>query len=207
MLPSLRKAVKPEMPFLLTVINIFIPINMLGMHYFCEIMDQILIPLERAKKLNAIKEELERSLGCGIEINEGNTVVIKGEPYDEYDARNVIQAFGRGFGIEKAMKLKSEEYFSKYIDLKDLFKSEAQIRRVKARLIGTSGKTKEYVEEVSGAAISIYGNTVGLIGRIEEIEVAKAALQILIDGGMHRKAYRVMERLRRKMREEVELNG
>lgn len=164
-------------------------------------MEHILIPTKRAKLLNSLKGELCSRLNCQMEILDENEVVVNGQAYDEFNAKNVIQAFGRGFELDKAYKLLNENYFSKFISLKDFLKNDDQIRRIKARIIGTEGKTKLYIEEISGADLSIYGNTVGMIGTTEEIGIASAALQVLLEGGTHKKAYQIIERMRAKLKE------
>jgi len=164
-------------------------------------MEQILIPQKRALALRRILPKVQKSLGCKIELNEGNEVTIDGEAYAEYNAKNVIQAFGRGFTITDAYKLLEEDYFFKYVNLKDLLSNEDQITRTKARIIGTDGRTKEYIESVSGALLSIFGNTIGMIGTTSQLTIATSAVQILVEGGTHKKAYRIMEGIRRKYRE------
>ncbi len=164
-------------------------------------MERILIPQRRVLALKKILPKVQGDLGCSIEIEEGNELVIDGEAYAEYNAKNVLQAFGRGFTITQSYKLLNDEYFFKYINLKDILKNEDQIRRIKARIIGRAGKTKIYMESVSGAVLSIYGHTVGMIGTNEEMAIATAAIQILVEGGTHKRAYRIMEGIRRKYRQ------
>ena len=107
-------------------------------------MEQILIPMERARLLNGQRlEELRSKLRCKIEVLEGNSIVISGDGYDEYNAKNVIQAFGRGFSLATAYKLLLDTYFFKYIDLRDMFRNKNQVKRIKARIIGEEGRSKE----------------------------------------------------------------
>lgn len=169
-------------------------------------MEQILIPHKRSQKLLGDKKaftELKKRLKCKIKVEDGNQVVIDGEPYDEYNAKMVLQAFGRGFEFYKAFKLLTDDYFFKTIDLKPMFRTKDQVHRVEARIIGTEGKTKEYIEAVSGIDLSIFGDTVSMIGTTEQMKVAEAAIQVLLEGGTHKKAYRVMEGARRKTLREV----
>ncbi len=162
-------------------------------------MQRILIPRQRAALLDKKKvSELEAALKCRIEVEDGNDVLIDGDGYWEYVARNVLMAYGRGFSIAEAMRLLAESYFFKYLNLKDALSNDKQIRRIKARIIGSNGKTKKRIEEFSGAALSVYGNGVGVIGTEDEIEVAMAALRILVGGGMHSNAYRAMELEKKK---------
>jgi ribosomal RNA assembly protein len=164
-------------------------------------MEQILIPHKRAELLDKkMLKSLAERLGCKIEL-EDNVVTIDGESYDEFNAKNVITAFGRGFDLEKAYRLLGEEYFFQQINLKDAFGSKEQIMRIKARIIGTDGKAKEYIESVSGADISIFGSSVSIIGKIDDLKVAEAAIRMLIGGGTHKTAYMVMEK------ERIKLNG
>ncbi len=165
-------------------------------------MEHLLIPEKRAELLVKIIPEVEKELKCSIKVAEGNEVVITGEAYDEYNAKNVIQAFGRGFELDKAYKLLKEDYFFKYTSLKDFLQKDDHIDRIKARVIGKDGKTKLYIEEISGADLSIYGNTISLIGTTGQLGIASAALQVLLEGGTHKKAYSIMERMRRKLNEE-----
>ncbi len=164
-------------------------------------MEQILIPQKRVAVLKRMLDKVAKRLGCTIELSDSNEVTINGDGYAEYNARNVIQAFGRGFPMDDAYKLLDEQYFFKYINLKDILKNEDQITRIKARIIGTNGKTKEYIEAVSDAILSIYGNTIGMIGTTEQLAVATGALQVLVEGGTHKKAYRIMEGIKRKYRD------
>ncbi len=161
-------------------------------------MQPLLIPKDRVKILLKSIPKLEEKLNCKIEVSGDNEVNIDGEAYDEYNARNVLIALGRGFDVQVALKLLNEDFFFTSINLKEEFKTPKNIHRIKARLIGNEGKTKTYVEEVSGVNISIYGNTISFIGNVEDIKIANAAIDILLEGGTHKKAYAVMERLRKK---------
>ena len=165
-------------------------------------MEQISIPQKRFEMIDrAFIKRLEEELKCKIAKGEDNELTIEGEAYDEYNAKAVIEAFGRGFDMRVARKLLNEDYFMKSISLKELFKNREQVRRIKARLIGSDGKTKTYIEEVSGSDLAVYGSRISMIGTIQEIDIAMAAVQVLINGGTHKKAYKLMENERRKSRE------
>ncbi len=166
-------------------------------------MEQILIPHKRAELLDksALKKLSER-LNCKL-TSEDNQITIEGEHYDEYNAKNVITALGRGFELDKAYRLLSEDYFFQQINLKDTFRSKDQITRVKSRVIGSEGKAKEYIEAVSGADIAVFGSSISIIGRIDDLKVADAAIRILVGGGTHKTAYKVMEKERIKINGEI----
>ena len=131
-------------------------------------MQTVHIPEERLKKLRQNKElvsKIERLCKCSISIDAGDSLIeIKGGAYEEYSAKNIIYAFGRGFEMEIACKLSNMDYYFSSISLDEALSSEKRIKQVKARIIGESGRTKTYIEQVSGAKISVYGDTVSFIG-------------------------------------------
>jgi len=163
-------------------------------------MEHILIPAARAAALKKAIAAIEKRMKCKITIENKNDVIIDGEPYSEYTTRNIVQAIARGFQLNTALKLLNEDYFFESIDVGDIASNKVKKKRMIARIIGTDGKAKIYMEEVSGASIEIYGDTISLIGNIDEIRIAKAGINILLDGGKHSTAYAVMEKERRKLK-------
>ncbi|HIH50189.1 MAG: hypothetical protein ABSE71_04260 [Candidatus Micrarchaeaceae archaeon] len=165
-------------------------------------MQTVYIPKERLRRLKQDRGQVsrvEKLCNCKISIDTDNEFVeVSGEAYGEYTAKNIVYAFGRGFEMDLACKLSEMDYYFSSINLDEALSSEKRIKQVKARIIGESGRTKTYIEQVSGAKISIYGNTVSFIGRIEEINEAETAVNTLIDGGTHRLAYIKMEAAHRK---------
>ncbi len=49
---------------------------------------------------------------------------------------------------------------------------------------------------MSGAEVSVYGNTVGIIGDFLEMDIAKNAVVMLLSGSEHSTVYRYLERRR-----------
>jgi len=116
------------------------------------------------------------------------------DPSVLFRARDIVLAIGRGFSPEKAFKLFEEEMCFGIIDLRDYVgKSQANILRVKGRIIGRKGKTRKIIEELTGTSISIYGDTVSIIGELEPFEVAKDAVELLIRGSLHKSVYRFLQ--------------
>ncbi len=168
-------------------------------------MQQVYIPRERVgllKRDRSISREIEKACNCKIRVGGDDTVEIDGDAYAEYSAKSMLQAFGRGFEISIALRLAGDEYYFNSIDISQAASSGKRALQIKARIIGESGRTKKYIEQVSGAKISVYGDTVSFIGRIEEIGEAETAVNTLIDGGTHKLAYSRMEAAHRKNRDE-----
>jgi ribosomal RNA assembly protein len=49
----------------------------------------------------------------------------------------------------------------------------------------------------------VYGHTVSIIGTIEEAEVAREAIQMLVRGSMHSNVYRFLNRKRRELKKNM----
>lgn len=123
------------------------------------------------------------------------------DPTTLFKAEGIITAIGRGFAPEKAFKLTNEGVLLEVIDLTDYVgKTQSELQRIKGRLIGERGKTRKILEETTGAAISIYGHTVSIVGEPEQLEAARKAVQMLIKGRQHSTVYRFLHRRRRELK-------
>jgi ribosomal RNA assembly protein len=87
------------------------------------------------------------------------------------------------------------------IDLRSVFgKSDADIKRVQGRIIGMNGKTRRIIEELTDTSVSVYGHTVGIIGTVEQVQIAREAIEMLVKGSMHGTVYRFLQRKRRELK-------
>lgn len=169
-------------------------------------MEEVLIPKKRMEFVTGSSVALDKiTKACRCTVGaarEGNSVVIKGEDaYCEFVGKNIMMAIGRGFDVDTACLLARDGYYFSYIDLKQAFGSEKRMLQVKARIIGREGKTKRYIESLTSVKMSVYGHTVGFIGRIGEIEEAETAVRTLMEGSTHRLAYGRMEARHRRNRD------
>ena len=99
------------------------------------------------------------------------------------------------------MRLAEEDNFLELIDIRDYSgKTQKHVMRIRGRLIGKDGKTRRIIEEMSGAEMCIYGNTVGLIGDVYSLDAAKRASEMVLEGSEHSAVYRFLENKRREMR-------
>lgn len=145
------------------------------------------------------KKRLEHELKIRIDVKE-DVMEIIGEAFSGYMLKNIIEAFKCGFSIEKAMLLTNPDYVLNCINLKDRVRS-SRLKDVKGRIIGEKGKAKRVMSELAECDISVSENTVGLIGKAENIAIASKALQSLIRGSPHASVYTLLEKNKRKMRE------
>jgi len=175
----------------------------------------IKIPKERIGALigpdGAIKKSIEEKLSVELQIDSetGDVNAVMGEnvadPSMLFTAKDVVTAVGRGFSPEHAFRLiRDEEAVLDILDLRAVFgKSEADIKRVKGRIIGMNGKTRMIIEELTGTSVAVYGHTVGIIGTLEQAQVAREAIEMLIKGSMHATVYRFLHRKRRELKKKM----
>lgn len=176
------------------------------------------IPRERVGVLigpnGHVKERVEERLSVELQINSetGDVEVMLSpnaqDPSFLFRAKEVVTAIGRGFSPERAfILLDDEEALFEIIDLHDIVgKSLSDMERLKGRIIGRNGKTRKIIEELTDAKVSVYGHTVSIIGAMDEAEIAREAIQMLLRGSQHRTVYRFLNRKRRELkRKKMEL--
>lgn len=151
------------------------------------------------------KKLLQKMSGVKIDIDteEGEVIVHDDveleDPVMALKILDVIKAVGRGFNPEKAIRLFEDDEYLEIIDLKE-FCGSGQTSRVRGRLIGRGGKTRQIIEDLTGCDMIIYGNTVGLIGNSVSMPVAKHAVELLLNGSEHATVYHYLESQRPMLR-------
>ncbi len=171
----------------------------------------IRIPVDRVGALvgkeGAIREEIERRCGVTLTID-GKTgevrISFKPEALVEsnpFKAADIVSAVARGFSPQRAFTLLEEEKTLSVVDLREFTgKSENALTRIKSRLIGTDGKARRLIEQLTGSEISIYGHTVAIIGEPDESRIAKEAVEKLARGGTHKSTYEMLQKYRTKQK-------
>jgi len=173
------------------------------------------IPKERVGVLigpeGKTKKKVEEKLSVELQIDSesGNVTLMLSEktedPSSLFKAKDVVTAIGRGFSPEHAFRLiRDEEAILDVIDLRLIFgRSESDIKRIKGRIIGMNGKTRRIIEELTDTNLCVYGHTVGIIGNIEQAQAAREAIQMLINGSLHRSVYRFLHGKRRELKKKM----
>jgi ribosomal RNA assembly protein len=167
-------------------------------------MKFIRIPLDRVGVLigpgGKTKKELEGFSGIKLEIdsNQGEVVINDDEckdPLMTMKIESIIKAIGRGFSPENAIKLLDDFVDFFIFDLHDYAgKKESHLRRLKSRIIGSEGKSKRVLEDLTDSKISIYGHTISIISEIDRIDILKKSIDMLLSGSKHATVYRFVEK-------------
>ncbi|WP_148688700.1 MULTISPECIES: KH domain-containing protein [unclassified Methanopyrus] len=181
---------------------------------FYESAERVKIPKDRVGVLigkdGETKRYIEEKTGVELRIDSktGDVEIRPTErvkdPLDLIKAKECVLAIGRGFSPERAFRLLREEDASlEVIDLYELVgRNPKALERQRARIIGREGRTRQLIEELSGADVSIRGKTVALIGTPRQLQIARKAIEMLASGAPHGRVYRFLEDQRRKMKRE-----
>ncbi|MGE4275529.1 MAG: KH domain-containing protein, partial [Candidatus Methanomethylophilaceae archaeon] len=169
----------------------------------------IRIPQDRVGSLIGVKGEtrkmIQKVAGVKMKIDSEGEVTIfddKAEdPLMGLKLVEVVKAIGRGFTPEKAMRLFQDDEYLEIVDIKEFLGGKGnQVSRIRARLIGTGGKTRSIIEDLTGVNMVIYGNTVAIMGDSISLPVAKHAVELILRGSEHSTVYKYLESQRPRLR-------
>jgi len=149
------------------------------------------------------KKEIVARTGARLDIDtqEGEVAISSpdAEPMRAMKARDIVVAIGRGFSPERAMRLLKDSDYLAILDIKFTTgkHEKAALRRIRARAIGTRGRARSRLEDLSGCSISVYGSTVALIGDEEQLDRGTHAVELLLKGSEHSTVFHFLARARR----------
>ena len=141
-----------------------------------------------------------------IDSESGDVEVVWGEPgsYDPIKAMkfpDVIKAIGGGMTPKAAIRLLDDDHFFEMVDLKDFVgKRSQQQRRIRARIIGSQGKIRRLIENLTDVEITIYKSTVVLVGDSDGLGLARQAVEMIAGGSEHGSVLSFLERSRKRMK-------
>ncbi len=149
----------------------------------------------RIQKLNKIKKavpRIEEKLSVKISFRKGG-LSIKGKELDEFLAEQIITAVDFGFHIEDALLLKNQDFVLEFIDVKEHTRRK-NLKDVRARIIGTGGKAKKTIENLTGAVIVINENSIGVIVDSVHLDSVIQSIESLIHGAKHGNVFAYLEK-------------
>ena len=159
-------------------------------------------------KSGNVKSKIEQLCYVTLDIDgETGEVFIKSngsvENIQPFKAMEIVTAIGRGFSPENAMSLLKGENALHVIDLREFAgKSNANIERIKGRIIGEGGKARKNIENLTGTHISVYGKTVSIIGDTSKLRLVVDAISSISNGSIHGAVYNKLEAANRKNKQE-----
>lgn len=165
---------------------------------------ELKIPKERIAVLigkdGEVKKELEALTNTRIIIDskEGDVQLVGTDSVKLYSLKDLVRAIARGFNPDIARSILKQDYLLEVLTLSDYVKSKDQMLRLKGRVIGTNGKAREIIEELTETNISVYGKTIAILGFCDHVAIAKKALESLLTGSPHSSVFKWLEKDRKR---------
>jgi ribosomal RNA assembly protein len=100
-----------------------------------------------------------------------------------YRLETVIKAIGRGFSPDHAKFLLDDNSTLNIINLHDLgIHTDKTLETRRARVIGSQGIVRKFLEDTLECFIAIQGKTIAIIGEVSKIRIAHEAIMRLLKG-------------------------
>lgn len=164
-----------------------------------DMIDFVRISGERIKVMRTDPREqnkIEELCGCRLSLQqEDQTVEIECEDMLKMmKAMDVVKAFGRGFKADDALYLLDDDYYLEIINITEFVgKDKDRVKTMRGRLIGSEGNTKKTIEKDTNCKTAIYGKTISIIGKWDDVKSARAVVERLLSGSKHSTVYRMLE--------------
>lgn len=147
---------------------------------------------DKVSRIIKSKKKLEKELDVKI-TNRGKEVTIMGSPEDEYIAEKVIDALNFGFPFSVSLLIKKQDFMFETINIKD-YTNRQDLERVRARIIGTKGKTLQTLSQLTNCFFELKDNFVGIVGFPDLMQNAQNALISIIKGSKQSNVYSRLEK-------------
>ncbi len=165
-------------------------------------MTHIKVPKDRIGAIigpgGRVKQIIENKSNSRLDVDSenGTVEIIPGDdPVGAMRAADVVNAISRGFNPDKTFAMFDDDILM--LDLIDISKytnTQKELLRLKGRIIGKGGKTREITERLIGVKLSVYGKTVSIIGTPEQNQIARTSIEMLIEGANHGSVYSYLEK-------------
>ena len=143
-------------------------------------------------KRGSTRKMIEKACGASLHIESNSGDVSVNWPDEGVDPvikmklPDVIFAIGRGLAPKRAIQLLEDDVFLRMYDIREwVGKQPNQTRRMRSRLIGTNGRIRSLIEELTGTEMAIHGSTVLVIGDQESLALATPAIEGILLGSEH----------------------
>ncbi|MEZ0319584.1 MAG: KH domain-containing protein [Pyrobaculum sp.] len=127
--------------------------------------------------------------GLYIKITPGAETTVDGI----LKLREMARAVALGFQPEQALSLENDGYVLAVIDLKEYTDKPNHLRRIKGRIIGEGGRAKQTIAQLAEVHVVVGDTYVAILGKLEDVEIAKRAVEMLIEGKKHGTVYRFIQ--------------
>jgi ribosomal RNA assembly protein len=147
---------------------------------------------EKIARVIKARKRLMTILKVKIDLK-GTEVIISGKPEDEYIAEKVIDALNFGFPFQEALAIKQEDKEFDIIHIKD-HTHRKDLKTIRARIIGRGGKALSTLTTLTNCHFELKDNSIGIIGKAENIENGIEGIISIIRGSKHGDVYKGLEK-------------
>ena len=151
-----------------------------------------IIEVENIRKVKRAVPMIEGKIKVKISFPSGK-IGISGNELNEYLAEQIVRAVDFGFVVDDAALLAKENFILEFVDIKE-HTYRKNLKDVRARLIGTGGKAKKTIENLTGAVLVIKNNRVGVIVDNEHLDSTIQAIESLVAGAKHSNVFSYLEK-------------
>lgn len=150
------------------------------------------VPVQNMKKIKKAVPTIENKVKIKVGFGKG-MVSLKGSELDEFLVEKVVRAVDFGFHVEDALLLMSDDFVLEFIEVKEHTRRK-NLKDVRARLIGTGGKARKTIQNLTGSEIVIHDNTVGVIVDSDHLDAVIQGIESLIQGAKHGNVFSYLEK-------------
>lgn len=150
------------------------------------------IAVERMNKIKKAVPKIESRIKVKILFRK-ESVIVKGSEVSEFFVEQIIRAVDFGFHIEDALLLKNGDFLLEFIDIKGHTRRK-NFKDIRSRLIGTGGKARKTIENLTGSVIVMNGNNVGIIVDSAHLDAVTQGIESIIQGSKHGNVFAYLEK-------------
>lgn len=150
------------------------------------------VKIQNMRKIKKAVPVIENKTKIKISFGKGS-IRLKGSEMKEFLVEKVIQAIDFGYCADDALLLMNEDFVLEFIEVKEHTRRK-NLKDVRARLIGTGGKARKTIENLTGSEIVISGNTVGVIVDSDHLDAVVQGIESLIQGAKHGNVFAYLEK-------------
>lgn len=146
---------------------------------------------EYSQLFSQLKNETE----CNIiyDDQKQNIKVECGDSVTEQAVAKSIKAFNYGVPTPDCLSLLNPAQHLEIIDIERHTNNSRDTERTLGRIIGEGGRTRELMEELTGASVSVKRSKVVIVGDFTSVEQVRYAVSMLVNGAPHSAVYAHLE--------------
>lgn len=151
-------------------------------------------PLKIKKAIPRIKDKIDIFMDL-----KRSSLTINGNEFEEFTVAKIVEAIDFGFEIDDALMLLKDDRALEYVNMKE-HTHRKNLMEIRSRVIGTEGKAKQTIENLTDSVIVIHNNVVGIIADTAHMPYTIQGIISLVQGAKHGNVFSYIERQNANLR-------